>query len=76
MRKCMSKITEIWQNARFAYQQRYVMRIKRWHDYHNEDDRDHLNECSYVLISIFGLTDKQVRELEHNNCGFTDDDLN
>lgn len=72
----MSNIIEIWEKTRLDYQQRYVMWLKRWHDYHNEDDRGHANECSYVLISIFGLTDKQVRELEYNYCGFTNNGLN
>ena len=35
----MSNITETWENTRIAYQQRYIMWIKRWHNYHNEDDR-------------------------------------
>ena len=60
----MSNIKETWENARLAYQQRYIMWLRRWHDYPNEDDRGHANECSYVLISIFGLTDKQGKELE------------
>lgn len=72
----MSNITEIWENARLAYQQRYIMWLKRWHDYHNEDERGHANECSYVLTNIFGLTDKQVKELECDYCGLTNNDLN
>lgn len=71
----MSNITEAWEKTRLAYQQRYIMWTKRWHEYHNEDDRGHINECSYVLINIFGLTDKQIKELEHNYSGFTNDDL-
>ena len=72
----MSNITEAWENTRLTYQQRYIMWLKRWHEYHNEDDRGHANECSYVLINVFGLTDKQIKELEHNYSGFTNDDLN
>lgn len=72
----MSNITEVWENERLAYQQRYVMWLKRWENYHNEDDRGHANECSYVLINIFGLTDGQIKELEHNYSGLNNDDLN
>jgi hypothetical protein len=75
-KKQMSNITEVWENERLAYQQRYVMWLKRWENYHNEDDRGHANECSYVLINIFGLTDGQIKELEHNYSGLTNDDLN
>lgn len=31
-------------------------------------------EMSYVLIEVFGLTGKQVEEVERNN-GFTDEDM-
>ena len=71
----MSNITEAWEKDRLAYQQRYVMYHKRWHDYHNAEDRGHMHECSYVLINIFGLTDKQMRELEKDHSGLTNDDL-
>ncbi len=72
----MSNITKAWENARLAYQQRYINWLKRWHDYHNEDDRGHANECSYVLINVFGLISEQVIELEHDCSGFTNNDLN
>lgn len=72
----MSNITKTWEKARIDYQQRYVTWLKRWHDYHNEDDRGHANECRYVLINIFGLTDRQIREIEHDYIGLTDDDIN
>lgn len=71
----MSNITETWENERRVYQQRYVMWLKRWHDYHRQDDRGHVHECSYVLINIFGLTEKQIKELEQNYSGLTNDDL-
>ena len=72
----MSNITKTWEKERIAYQKRYVMWLKLWHDYHNEDDRGHADECSYVLINIFGLTDKQVREWEIDYSGLTNDNLN
>lgn len=58
-----SNITEAWENTRIAYQQRYVKYLKEYNE-SNEYIRGHLNECSYVLINIFGLTDKQMKELE------------
>lgn len=72
----MSNITKTWEKERIDYQQRYVKWLKRWHDYHNEDDRGHANECIYVLINIFGLTYRQIREIEHDYSGLTDDDIN
>lgn len=60
----MSNITETWENARLAYQQRYIMWLKKWQENNNEEVRGHVNECSYVLINFFGLTSKQIEELE------------
>lgn len=71
----MSNITEAWDKERLAYQQRYIMWLKKWYEFHNEDYRGHANECSYVLINIFGLSGKQIRELEHNYSGLTNDDI-
>lgn len=69
-------ITEIWESERLGYQQRYVRFLERWNETHNEDDKGHLLECSYVLINIFGLTAKQVEELEQfNYAGLTQKDL-
>lgn len=69
-------ITELWKNERIRYQQRYVRYLRRWNKTHNEDDRGHFLECSYVLINIFGLTADQVNELEQNDYdGFTKKDL-
>ena len=71
----MSNITETWVKVRLEYQQRYVMWLKMWNDYHCKDYRGHVNECSYVLINIFGLTYKQISELEHDYSCLTNDDL-
>ena len=69
-------ITEFWKNERIRYQQRYVWYLRRWNETHNENDKGHFLECSYVLINIFGLTVEQVDELEQNNyAGFTKKDL-
>ena len=40
----------------------------------NTDNHGALMEMSYVLIEVFGLTSKQVDEVERNN-GFTDEDM-
>lgn len=73
----MSGITEAWQNARICYQLRYALYAKEYKK--NEENKEvlgHLNECSYVLTEIFGLSAKQVDELELNDfCGLTNDDF-
>ena len=43
-------------------------------DEFNTDNHGALLEMSYVLIEVFGLTDKQVQEIERNN-GLTNADL-
>ena len=51
------------------------MWLKLWHKFHREDCRGHLNECSYVLINIFGMSDSQVKELNKSYSDYTNDDL-
>ena len=74
----MSSITKAWKNARICYQLRYALYAKQHKE--NPEDREvlgHLHECSYVLIEIFGLSAKQVQELELNDfCGLTNQDFN
>ena len=42
----------------------------------NPTRKFYLLECSYVLISIFGLSSKEVDELEkHHFCGLTSAEL-
>ena len=73
----MSNITKAWQDARICYQQRYAICARKYKK--NLEDKEllgHLKECSYVLIEIFGLTPKQVEELEENDfMGLTHADL-
>ena len=73
----MSIITDAWENARLEYQKRYVSYVKKYlGQTGNEEVLGHLLECSYVLIQIFGLTAKQVEELEkHDFCGLTQADM-
>ena len=42
--------------------------------YAKGNNNDVLNEMSFVLINIFGLTARQIIEIERNG-GFTNDDL-
>lgn len=71
----MSSIKEEWENMRMLYQQRYVKYLKEYNETESEYARGHLHECSYALIGIFGLTNKQMRELEQNYSGLTSEDL-
>lgn len=69
-------IVEVWEQQRLMYQQRYVKYLKKWNKTHNEDDRGHMLECSYVLINIFRLTANQVEELDQfDYIGLTQRDL-
>lgn len=71
----MSNITQAWQNARVVYSLRYVSYLKEYKkNPNNKEALGHMHECSYVLINIFGLTSKQVEEIEHNG-GITNDDI-
>ena len=73
----MSRVINAWDQSRTEYQKRYADFARKHKE--NEDNKDvlgHLHECSYVLIHIFGLSAKQVTELEnHNFCGLSIADL-
>lgn len=70
----MSKVVDAWENARLEYQRRYVEHLKEHSETKSEYARGHLNECSYVLINVFGVTSKQIKEIERN-FGLTDVDF-
>lgn len=60
---------------RIAYQIRYARMYKKVKENEiNTDNHGALLEMSYVLIEVFGLTDKQVQEVERND-GLTNVDL-
>ena len=64
-----------WEKMRIAYQIRYARMYKKVRDNEfNTDNHGALLEMSYVLIEVFGLTDKQVQEIERND-GLTNADL-
>ena len=71
----MSNIVEEWNNARIRYQNRYYGACKKLKTGEtNTDNHGAMLEMSYVLISIFGLSPKEVDEVEKNG-GFTNKDL-
>lgn len=60
---------------RIVYQIRYARMYKKVKENEiNTDNHGALLEMSYVLIEVFGLTDKQVQEVERND-GLTNADL-
>ena len=71
----MNAVQEEWKKMRTAYQIRYARMCKKVkEDETNTDNHGALLEMSYVLITVFGLTAKQVQEVERNG-GLTDDDI-
>lgn len=71
----MNAVQEEWEKMRIAYQIRYAKMCKKVADNEfNTDNHGALLEMSYVLIEVFGLTDKQVQEIERND-GLTNADL-
>ena len=70
----MNKVQEEWEKMRIAYQCRYAKMYKKAKDEFNTDNHGMLIEMCYVLISVFGLTSKQVEEIEKND-GLTNKDL-
>lgn len=71
----MSNIVEEWNNTRIRYQNRYYGACKKLKTGEtNTDNHGAMLEMSYVLISIFGLSPKEIEEVEKNG-GFTNKDL-
>ena len=63
----MTTVQKAWEEMRMNYQKRYFdMYHKVKKDERNTDNHGALIEMSYVLINVFGLTDKQVEEIEKN----------
>ena len=63
----MNEIFRVWDKMRLKYQLRYARQYAT-------GNNDVLNEMSFVLINVFGLTHRQVIEIERNG-GLTNDDL-
>lgn len=71
----MSNILSTWKIERINYQRRYAKHVLIYDKNPNDEtNRGAMLEASYVLINIFGLTEKQVKEVERNQ-GFIDNDL-
>lgn len=71
----MNKVQEEWVKMRIAYQIRYARMCKKVKEVEsNTDNHGALLEMSYVLITVFGITQKQVQEIERNG-GLTDADM-
>lgn len=71
----MTTVQKAWEEMRMNYQKRYsdmYRKVKK--DERNTDNHGALIEMCYVLISVFGLTVKQVEEIEKNG-GFTNADF-
>lgn len=71
----MTKVQSAWEDMRVCYQNRYArMCNKVKENEFNTDNHGALLEMSYVLHEVFGLTDKQVDEVERNG-GLTNADI-
>lgn len=71
----MNAVQEEWEKMRIAYQIRYARMYKKVKENEiNIDNHGALLEMSYVLIKVFGLTNKQVQEIEKND-GLTNADI-
>ena len=64
----MNEIFRVFNKMRLKYQLRYARQ------YATSNNNDVLNEMSFVLINVFGLTSRQVIEIERNG-GLTNDDI-
>lgn len=71
----MTKVQSAWKDMRICYQNRYAKMCKKVKENEfNTDNHGALLEMSYVLHEVFGLTDKQVDEVERNG-GLTNADI-
>lgn len=71
----MNVVQEEWEKMKINYQIRYARMYKRVKKNEtNTDNHGALLEMSYVLITVFGLTKKQVLEIERND-GLTNADI-
>lgn len=70
-----SNILKNWNEERIKYQIRYAKSCAEYHKYpENLDNKGHMHEQSWVLINVFGLSAKQVEEVERED-GFTTEDI-
>lgn len=70
-----SNILKAWNEERIRYQIRYAKSCAEYHKYpENLDNKGHMHEQCYVLLNVFGLSEKQIGEVEKEG-GFTYDDI-
>lgn len=70
-----SNILKTWNEERIKYQIRYAKSCIKYHeDPTSFDNKGHVDEQCWVLINIFGLSEKQIEEVEKEG-GFTTDDI-
>ena len=70
-----SNILKAWNEERIRYQIRYAKTCIEYHeDPENLDIKGHMHEQRWVLINVFGLSAKQVEEVERED-GFTTEDI-
>ena len=70
-----SNILKTWNEESIKYQIRYAKSCIKYHkDPENLDNKGHMHEQSWVLINVFGLSSKQVEEVEKEG-GFTTEDI-
>ncbi len=77
----MSDIKDVWETERLKYQHRYSEACERFKmsqekatEFSQGKAQGAMLEMSWVLIGIFGLSAKQVDEVERNK-GFTNADF-
>lgn len=77
----MCSIKDAWIQQRLEYQFRYVKACEQYESDQHQNDTDFykgktegaMHEMSWVLIGIFGLTSREISEVERNK-GLTDAD--
>lgn len=70
-----NSVIKAWEDERRRYQKRYYEFYRKYKkNTLDMTNRGHMEETSYVLINIFGLTSKQVVQIEKNG-GYTNKDL-
>lgn len=64
------------EKARLQYQKRYADYAKTYSETGEKTALGHMHECSYVLINFFGLSGKEIEQLEQNHfLGLSERDL-
>lgn len=73
----MNIIQREWNHMRVSYQFRYIQYLQDFEDksYSEKlESKGHMLECCWVLHEVFGLSDKEIEEIEYNK-GLTNADI-